>query len=224
MTETDNTGPTDVTLLTARAVEPGYEQDFREWFGRVTSVASAFPGHLGDGLFRPPTAAGPWVVIHRFRDQESAQHWTASPERAALFDHCEGHHQSEVARRELVGMETLFTAPQGTNTVSPPRWKMALAAFAAVLPISLIGNGLLGPALSAWPLPARVLILALLFSTAMTYLMMPTVTLVLRRWLYATTSTEAQRLPSCGATGSAVHAASGEETVCRRTSGERTVK
>ncbi|MGW4840373.1 hypothetical protein [Streptomyces globisporus] len=47
MTETDDVGPADVTLLTARAVEPGYEQDFREWFGRVTDTASAFPGHLG---------------------------------------------------------------------------------------------------------------------------------------------------------------------------------
>ncbi|WP_228022892.1 hypothetical protein [Streptomyces acidicola] len=86
-------------------------------------------------------------------------------------------------------METLFTSPQDTTTVAPPRWKMALAAFAAVLPISLIGSGLLGPALSALPLLARVLILALLFSTLMTYLMMPTVTLVLRRWLYSSTST-----------------------------------
>ncbi|MFD6330437.1 antibiotic biosynthesis monooxygenase [Streptomyces niveus] len=195
MTDADDAGRTDVTLLTARAVEPGYEQDFQEWFGRVTKTASAFPGHLGDGLFRPPTAGGPWVLIHRFRDHESARGWTTSPERAALFDNCEGHHQTEVARRELSGMETLFTTPQDTATVAPPRWKMALAALAAVLPISLIGNGLLGPALGVWPLPARVFTLALLFSTLMTYLMMPTVTLVLRRWLYATTSTAREGPP-----------------------------
>ncbi|ONK09592.1 antibiotic biosynthesis monooxygenase [Streptomyces sp. MP131-18] len=189
MTETDDSGPTDVTLLTARTVEPGYEQDFREWFGRVTKAASTFPGHLGDGLFRPPTPAGPWVLIHRFRDHESAQAWTTSPERAALFDNCDGHHQTEVARRELSGMETWFTSPQDTITIAPPRWKMALAAFVAILPISLIGNGLLGPALSTLPLLARVLILALLFSTLMTYLMMPTTTLALRRWLCSSTGT-----------------------------------
>ncbi|MFD4024872.1 antibiotic biosynthesis monooxygenase [Streptomyces sp. NPDC058576] len=193
--EADEAGRTDVTLLTARAVEPGYEQDFQEWFGRVTTTASTFPGHLGDGLFRPPTAAGPWVLIHRFRDHESARGWTTSRERAALFDNCEGHHQTEVARRELAGMETLFTAPHGATVPAPPRWKMALAALAAVLPISLIGNGLLGPALSAWPLLARVFVLALLFSTLMTYLMMPTVTLALRRWLYATTSTTREGPP-----------------------------
>ncbi|MGW4840374.1 hypothetical protein [Streptomyces globisporus] len=86
-------------------------------------------------------------------------------------------------------MENLFTTAHDTPTMAPPRWKMALAAFAAVLPISLLGNGLLGPALRAWPLVARVLALAFLFSTLMTYLMMPAVTLVLRRWLYTATST-----------------------------------
>jgi hypothetical protein len=47
MTETDDADPTDVTLLTVRAVEPGYEQDFREWFGRVTNATSSL-------LPRPP--------------------------------------------------------------------------------------------------------------------------------------------------------------------------
>ncbi|MCQ8186773.1 hypothetical protein [Streptomyces rugosispiralis] len=64
MTERDDDGPTDVTLLAVRTVEPGYEPDFREWFGRVTSAASTFPGHLG-GLFGPPTAAGLWVPPSR---------------------------------------------------------------------------------------------------------------------------------------------------------------
>ncbi|QFU88296.1 antibiotic biosynthesis monooxygenase [Amycolatopsis sp. YIM 10] len=196
-TKTDD-GPADVTLLTARTVEPGYEPHFRAWFGRVSSAASAFPGHLGDGLFQPPAPAGPWVLIHRFRDHDSAQDWTTSPERAALFDDCEGHHQTEVARRELSGMESWFSDPQDPATVAPPRWKMTLAAFGAVLPISLLGNGLLGPALAALPLPARVLVLALLFSTLMTYLMMPAVTRVLRRWLFPSkpkSKPEARRPP-----------------------------
>jgi antibiotic biosynthesis monooxygenase (ABM) superfamily enzyme len=91
MTETDDADPTDVTLLTVRAVEPGYEQDFREWFGRVTT---------------PPP---PY-----------------SHDRRAVGPH------PPVPRRQV-------------RT---------------------------GPALGVLPLPARVLILALLFSTLMTYVMM----------------------------------------------------
>ncbi|MFJ9622471.1 antibiotic biosynthesis monooxygenase [Streptomyces sp. NPDC101181] len=196
MTETDDVTSTDVTLLTARSVEPGYEREFREWFGRVTRATATFPGHLGDGLFQPPTASGPWVLIHRFRDREAARGWSASPERAALFDNCEGHHQTEVARRELSAMETWFTPPPVTAAAPPPRWKLALAAFAAVLPVSLVGNGLLGPALADVPLPVRVLVLALLFSMLMTYVMMPATTRVLRGWLYPSAAPAHGRAPA----------------------------
>lgn len=181
MTDDDTT---DVTLLNARTVEPGYEEDFRVWAGRVADAASAFPGHLGGGLFAPATDTGAWVLIHRFRDRAAARDWTASPERAALFGRCVGHHQTEVARRELSGMETWFRDPRDTSTVAPLRWKTAVAAFIAVLPVSLVLNGLLGPVIGALPLLVRVPLLALLFSTLMTYVMVPTVTAVLRRWLY----------------------------------------
>jgi antibiotic biosynthesis monooxygenase (ABM) superfamily enzyme len=186
-TTSDGYGSTDVTLLTARTVEPGYEQEFQVWARRVTKAASRIPGYLGDGLFRPPADAGAWVLIHRFRDLASAQEWKASSEREALFDDCEGHHQTEVARREVAGMETLLTSPSDAATVAPPRWKMAVSAFAGALLISLIANVLLGPVLSTLPVLVRVTSLALFFSVLMTYLMMPAVTSVLRRWLYPST-------------------------------------
>ncbi len=176
--------PAEVTLLTAHLIEPEGEDHFRAWVGRVTDAASMCPGHLGDGLFRSVEGTGTWVLIHRFRDHKSAHDWLTSPERAALLDGREVDHQSHGSPRELSGMETWCSSRGDSTTVVPPRWKMASAAFAAVLPISLLGNGILGPTLSALPLLARVMILALLFSTLMTYLMMPTVTSILRRWLY----------------------------------------
>lgn len=172
------------TLLTSHLIGPESEPHLRAWVGRVTGAASAFPGHLGDGLFRSTEGIETWVLIHRFRDHKSAQDWMNSSERAALFDGGEADHQSDGSPRELSGMETWCTSRGDATTVVPPRWKMALVAFAAILPISLIGNGLLGPTMSALPLLARVLILALLFSTLMTYFLMPTVTSLLRRWLY----------------------------------------
>lgn len=176
--------PAEVTLLTSHLIGQESEEHFRAWVGRVTDAASTFPGHLGDGLFRSTEGIRTWVLIHRFRDHESAHEWMNSPERAALFDGGEADHRSDSSPRELSGMETWCTSRGDATTVVPPRWKMALAAFAAILPISLVGNGLLGPIMSALPLLARVLILAMLFSTLMTYLMMPTVTSILRRWLY----------------------------------------
>ena len=88
------------------------------------------------------------------------------------------------APRTVSGMETWCRAPSGAATVAPPRWKMAVASGIAVLPVSLVANGVLGPLLGALPLPVRAALFAVLFSTVMTYLMMPAVTGLLRRWLY----------------------------------------
>lgn len=173
-----------VTLVTIDEVPTGREAAFRAWVEHVTTAASMFPGHLDDSLLQPHGAAERWVLSQRFRDHESAMAWTTSSERAALFECAREFGSADVAPRKLLGMETWCTNSHDVSTVAPPRWKMTVASFTAILPISLLGNGVVGPFLGAFPLPVRVLILAMLFSTLMTYLMMPTVTMVLRRWLY----------------------------------------
>lgn len=86
--------------------------------------------------------------------------------------------------RTVSGMETWCRAPSAAATVAPPRWKMAVASGIAVFPVSLAANGVLTPWLGTLPLPLRAALFAVLFSTVMTYLMMPAVTGLLRRWLY----------------------------------------
>ncbi|MEU2424912.1 antibiotic biosynthesis monooxygenase [Streptomyces sp. NPDC007851] len=176
------TDGTDVTLLTARTVEPGHEETFQKWARGILDAAAASPGHLGGGLFRPATGDRPWIVVHRFRDQAALDAWLRSPARAAFFDNSAGHRHTEVARRELRGMETWFTGI-GQGGAAPPRWKMAASAGLGIYPISLMGNGVLGPHLVGLPLVARTAVFAALFSVLMTYAAMPVVSRLLRRWL-----------------------------------------
>ncbi|MFE9255585.1 antibiotic biosynthesis monooxygenase [Streptomyces sp. NPDC006879] len=172
----------EVTLLIARRVEPGFDASFETWAAGILEAASAFPGHLGYGFFRPVAEGAPWFLVHRFRDEESLRRWQESPERAAWFANCAGHHHSEIARRELTGMETWFAKP-GSSRPAPPRWKMAVSSGLAIFPISLLGNGLLGPLLADLPLVVRTAATAALFSVLMTYVAMPQVSRLLRRWL-----------------------------------------
>lgn len=65
----------------------------------------------------------------------------------------------------------------------PPRWKMTLVATAAVYPISLASEIFLLPHLSGLPTPARDAVIAATFSTLMTYVTLPALTRLLRRWL-----------------------------------------
>ncbi|MFD8415545.1 antibiotic biosynthesis monooxygenase [Streptomyces sp. NPDC059650] len=172
----------EVSLLIARQVEPGYEEAFETWAHGILEAATSFPDHLGYGLFRPARAGGPWFLVHRFRDQAALQRWQDSPERAAFFANCEGHHHTEIARRELHGMETWFAKP-GTAQPAPPRWKMAISSGLAIFPISLVGNAVLGPYLVDAHFVLRTAVFAAVFSTLMTYVAMPAVSRLLRPWL-----------------------------------------
>ncbi|MGW7100259.1 antibiotic biosynthesis monooxygenase [Streptomyces sp. NPDC054838] len=182
---TEHSVPADngeVSLLIARQVDPGHEEDFEVWARGILETAARFPDHLGYGLFRPATEGGPWFLVHRFRHQAAFEAWQRSAERAAFFANCQGHHHHEIARRELHGMETWFAKP-GTTRPAPPRWKMAISSGLAIFPISLLGNSVLGPYLVDLPFVLRTAAFTVVFSTLMTYAAMPAVSKLLRPWL-----------------------------------------
>ncbi|MEU3500516.1 antibiotic biosynthesis monooxygenase [Streptomyces hundungensis] len=169
--------PTDsgeVTLLIARRVEPGYEATFEQWAEGILETAATFPGQLGYGLFRSSGGDAPWFLVHRFRDAEACRAWQESPERAAWFADCEGHHHTEIARRRLTGMETWFAKP-GSTRPAPPRWKMAISATLAIYPISLLGSLFLTPHLASLPVLLASAIVACVFNVLMTYVAAPRV-------------------------------------------------
>jgi antibiotic biosynthesis monooxygenase (ABM) superfamily enzyme len=172
----------EVTLLIARRVEPGYEAAFEQWAQGILDSAARFPGHLGYGLFRSSGGDAPWFLVHRFRDAEACRAWQESPERAAWFDDCEGHHHTEIARRRLTGMETWFAEP-GSTRPAPPRWKMAISATLAIYPISVLGSYFLVPHLTALPLLLSSAVMACVLNVLMTYAAMPAVSRLLRGWL-----------------------------------------
>ncbi|MCY0939077.1 antibiotic biosynthesis monooxygenase [Streptomyces sp. H34-S4] len=175
-------GRGDVALIAARVVDPGHEEVFRQWARDILDAAAAAPGNLGGGLFHPAEDGAPWIFLHRFRDQETLQGWIDSPRRAEFLARSEGHHHTEVARRELTGLEGWFADP-GRAAPAPPRWKMAVSSAIGIFPVSLLGSALLTPHLTALPPVARTAVFAALFSVLMTYVAMPAVTRTLRRWL-----------------------------------------
>ncbi|WP_432115663.1 antibiotic biosynthesis monooxygenase [Streptomyces sp. S1] len=172
----------EVTLLIARRVDPGHEAAFERWAKGILDTAATFPGHLGYGFFRSSGGDAPWFLVHRFRDAAACRTWQESPERAAWFADCEGHHHTEIARRRLTGMETWFAEPGSVRTV-PPRWKMAIGATLAIYPISVLGGLFLLPHLAALPLLLSSAVTACVFNVLMTYVAMPAVSRLLRGWL-----------------------------------------
>ena len=63
--EVDDVGE-PVTVLVARRVRPGKENEFERWASELTRAASGFDGFLGAGLLRPGHVGELWHVVYRF--------------------------------------------------------------------------------------------------------------------------------------------------------------
>jgi uncharacterized protein len=83
---------------------------------------------------------------------------------------------------------------QQAGAPPPPRYKLALltwaGAYAVITPILAV----LGPAMAAWPLPLRTLLLSAMMVPTLSWLVMPTLSRLFRGWL-ASASPRKDALP-----------------------------
>ena len=66
---------------------------------------------------------------------------------------------------------------------APPRHKLALLNWVGAYAVITLLLAVLGPAMAAWPLPLRTLLLSALMAPAMTWLVIPSLTRLFRSWL-----------------------------------------
>jgi antibiotic biosynthesis monooxygenase (ABM) superfamily enzyme len=66
---------------------------------------------------------------------------------------------------------------------APPRYKLALLTWAGAYAVITAILAVLGPLMATWPLLLRTLLLSVLMVVAMTWLVIPSLTLLFRRWL-----------------------------------------
>ena len=171
-----------VTVTVARRVAVGREREFEQWYDGIIGAASRFPGFLGSGVLRPHKTGQAWHVVYRFADPESLARWESSPERADWLRRAENlAEETGVAR--VSGLETWFSLP-GRTAPAPPRWKMAVVTLVAIVPLVLLMNLTVLPLLSGWPLVARTLVFSGTLTGLMTWVVMPRMTRLFRRFLY----------------------------------------
>jgi len=65
----------------------------------------------------------------------------------------------------------------------PPRWKMAITTFAGVYPVAYLVLRFIGPHETTWPASLRALLTAGILVPSLTWIVMPRLTKLLRRWL-----------------------------------------
>jgi antibiotic biosynthesis monooxygenase (ABM) superfamily enzyme len=173
-----------VTVLYSRRVKPGREADFEAWARGIVAAARQFPGHLGASVLGAP-GSREYHILFSFADRRSLRTWLESAERHRWLARVGDLLEADRGLQQLTGLETWFKLP-GANVPTmkpPPRWKMWLVSLVAVYPLVLAFQVLLVPRVTRLPLPLRALLFPLVLLTLMTFVVMPVVTRLLRRWL-----------------------------------------
>jgi hypothetical protein len=174
-----------VTAIISHVVRPGREQGYEEWFHGIAADARKFKGHLGVSTIRPPDHAHPeYVVILKFDRYDNLKTWLESDVRREWIERLHPLIEKPESIKTLTGLETWFSLPNKSLKAPPPKYKMAIVTWLGVFVTLAIVSRLLTPILSSLPILLNQLITTGLVVTLLTYLIMPRLTQLFKRWLY----------------------------------------
>jgi antibiotic biosynthesis monooxygenase (ABM) superfamily enzyme len=172
----------EVTVVVNIRIKPGCEKDYDEWLRRFLVSVRKVPGYLGTTTINETgTDSSVRHVIHRFKEKASQEAWENSQELHELAE--EGNKYSTPYLQKTTGLETWFTLPDLKAIVPPPKWKMAIVAFIGAYCISSLASFILRSYLGLQPLLFN-LFMTIILVIGLTYLAMPLLSRLLRRWLY----------------------------------------
>jgi hypothetical protein len=176
---------TQVTAIISHVVRPGREQGYEEWFHGIAADARRFNGHLGVSTIRPQDHAHPeYVVILKFDRYDNLKTWLESDVRRQWVERLQPLIEKPESIQTLTGLETWFTLPSQPLKAPPLRYKMALVTWLGVFVTLAVLSRLLAPLLSRLPILLNQLVTTGLVVACLTYLVMPRLTKLFKRWLY----------------------------------------
>ena len=129
-----------------------------------------------------PKEIGDWHVVYRFADATTLHRWEASDERADWLRRAD-EFATETGVQRVSGLETWFAMP-GRTAPAPPKWKMFVVTLTAIVPLVVLMNLLIVPLVTGWWLVARAFLFAGILTGLMTWVVMPRMTRLFRRFLY----------------------------------------
>ncbi|MFW9261307.1 antibiotic biosynthesis monooxygenase [Nostoc sp. CALU 546] len=175
-----------VTSVICHVVRPGREEGYEAWFHGIAADARKFKGHLGVSTIRPQDHTHPeYVVILKFDCYDNLKTWLESDVRREWIERLQPLIQKPEALQTLTGLETWFTLSNKPMKSPPSRYKMMLVTWLGVFFTLPQLNRLLAPLLSGLPVLLSQLISTGLGVALLTYVIMPRLTQLFRKWLYS---------------------------------------
>lgn len=160
---------------------------FLEWQRGVAGAAEGFDGYLGTDVYPPGDGRGSeWVAVIHFDEETSLQAWLGSSVRAHWVEKL----QAQIGDFDLKalpgGFASWFTGlARGSEAMTPPSWKMALAVLLGLYPTVMVLTFFPGPYTQPLGPALSMLIGNALSVSILQWAVMPVLNILLRPWLKA---------------------------------------
>ncbi|HZB73563.1 MAG TPA: hypothetical protein VE378_02355 [Nitrososphaeraceae archaeon] len=188
-----------ITVIVTRTAKKGRIKEFEDWMDGIVHESLKFEVHLGVNIIRPLEESKPeYVIIFRFNTLDNLLKWEKSQARKEWLEKSKDVVEGEDKVQKITGLEFWFTPPTAHQTHGeannnrdrgqpvnlPPRYKMAIvtAGIVFVLLNTLIPQ--IEQLTAPLPLVLSSLLGVIIMVFLMTYLIMPSVTRLLKPWLY----------------------------------------
>jgi len=190
----DNHGNSDgpVTVIVTRKAKKGKISEFEEWMDGIIHEAMKFEGHMGVNIIRPSDLSDPeYVVIFRFNTYENLTKWEKSEIRKEWLKKSNEVAEGEPLVEKQTGLEFWFTPRSGIENINadkapaavPPRYKMAIVITGIIFVLVSILLPQIRQLTIGLPVLLSTLVGVVIMVLLMTYVIMPSVTKLLRPWL-----------------------------------------
>ncbi len=175
------------TILATAYPAAGKEHQWEQAIGELIRTSLSFPGNLGALVLKPnQTGDRYYRVITKFDSAENMQRWHDSDERRVRVEALRPFESRPADIHHLTGLETWFesTTAEGLAVSAPPKYKMAIIVWIAVYATVLPLIAYLKPWFGALPSWFSSAVLAAISVAMMTWVVLPALTWVFKRWLY----------------------------------------
>jgi hypothetical protein len=177
-----------VTVVVRRLVKPERQLQFEEWAKGVIAEAGKFPGHMGATLLTPALTGGSEnLLVFRFDTEPHLAAWNQSAAKTEWLGKIADSVVGDAEARSATGLEYWFHLPGVRVSGAPSRVRMAFATFLGILPLTLAAALYLPAPLLKLPVALRVGVVSAIIVIMMTYVVMPLLTRMLKRWLFPAT-------------------------------------
>ncbi|WP_299682447.1 antibiotic biosynthesis monooxygenase [uncultured Roseobacter sp.] len=185
-----STPDTAVTALIISHVRPGHEDAPDAKIADILALASKADGYLGSSVLRGTQGGQPqlYVVLH-FATRAAWAAWRETPQAQPLLEDAL-QHVSEAPEVKLAdGFAGWFDLPAAPMPVVPAKWKMAVVTWLAIFPILSVFLTGTAPLMGDLHPIGRLFLNTPIIVPLMTWLIMPGMTHLFRRWLFQSHAT-----------------------------------